>query len=62
MTTHRLVIEIRWNRNLAIALAVALAVPILAITGLLTALAAHTGMGPARVALSAPPPWPTRAR
>jgi hypothetical protein len=54
MTTHRLVIEIRWSRNLALALAIALAIPILAITGLLTALAAHPGAGPASVALSAP--------
>ena len=41
MTTRRFVIELRWSRNQALALAIALALPILAITGLITALAAH---------------------
>ena len=49
-----LIIEVRWSRNLAVALAVALAIPILAITGLLTALAAHPPVGAASIALSAP--------
>src|SRR5579859_1322364 len=54
MKTHQVIIELRWSRNLALALAVALAIPILAVTGLLTALAAHSGAAPASVALSAP--------
>ena len=54
MKTHRFIIEVRWSRKVALCLAIALAVPILAVTGLLTALAAHPGAFPARVALSAP--------
>jgi hypothetical protein len=54
MTTHRFIIELRWSRNLALALAMALALPILAVAGLLTALAAHPGAGPANIPLSAP--------
>jgi hypothetical protein len=54
MLTHRLVIELRWSRNLVLALAIAVSLPILANTGLLTALAAHSGASPASVALSAP--------
>jgi len=54
MTTHHLIIELRWSRNLALGLAIALALPVLAVAGLLTALAAHPGATPASVALSAP--------
>ena len=39
--THRFVIELTWNRRVALTLALAVALPLLAITGLLTALAAH---------------------
>ena len=54
MPARHLIIELRWSRSLAIGLAIALALPLLALTGLLTVLAAHPGAAPATVALSAP--------
>ena len=43
MTTHRFVLVLKWNRRVALTLALAVTLPILAVTGLLTALAAHPG-------------------
>jgi hypothetical protein len=54
MNTHQLVIELKWNWRIALTVALAAAAPLLAVTGLLTVLAAHSGTSLPGVALSAP--------
>jgi hypothetical protein len=54
MATHRFVFEFHWGRKAALTLCLAFIVPLLAITGLLTALAAHPGAAAAGPALSSP--------
>ena len=55
MSTERIIIELRWNRRAAAILAAVVAVPLLAVTGLLTALAAHGGAAPASPAVNTAP-------
>jgi YVTN family beta-propeller protein len=55
MSTERIVIELRWDRRAAAVLALVVAVPLLAVTGLLTALAAHGGVAPASPAANTAP-------
>ncbi|MEP7357197.1 MAG: hypothetical protein ABI847_08155, partial [Anaerolineales bacterium] len=54
MPTHHFTIEIRWSRKLALALAIAAAIPILAVTGLFRALAAQPAAAPASAAPNGP--------
>jgi hypothetical protein len=55
MPTERIIIELRWDRRAAAVLAAVVAVPLLAVTGLLTALAAHGGAAPAGPAVNTAP-------
>jgi len=55
MPTERIIIELRWNRRAAAIVAAVVAVPLLAVTGLLTALAAHGGTAPASPAANTAP-------
>jgi len=54
MTTHRIVIELKWNRRIALSLTMALALPLFTVATFLTALAAHSSSAPASAMFSAP--------
>ncbi len=54
MSTNWSTSELKWDRHVTLALAITLSLPILAVTGLLTALAANPGAGPASPAVNAP--------